>query len=167
MGSEMCIRDSALTLAGWMLCLLMGVAAGSTDSWQPLSALQAQQVNTDTQVTSSAAHANAITVHRLDELQPLIAKHSNLLVDVTADWCIECRIMDKTLFANPPASLANWQVVRLDVSENNEHSKAVYQALNVFGPPVLLYYQDGKLVARQNGETKRPDFESILARLSP
>lgn len=163
--AQMLTRAIALILTGWMLCLLMGVATGSTDSWQPLSALQARQMASDT--PANTAHANAITIHRLDELQPLIAKHPNLLVDVTADWCIECRIMDKTLFANPPASLANWQVVRLDVSENNEHSKAVYQALNVFGPPVLLYYQDGKLVARQNGETKRPDFESILARLSP
>lgn len=56
-------------------------------------------------------------------------------------------------------------MVKLDVTENTPDSKAVYEKLQVFGPPVLLYFQNGKLVARQNGETKRADFESVLNRL--
>ena len=74
--------------------------------------------------------------------------------------------MDKTLFANPPSQLANWQVVKLDVTEDSADSKAVYKALKVFGPPVFLYYQNGQLTARQNGEVKREDFEALLTRLN-
>lgn len=163
--AQLLTKALALVLGGWMLCLLAGVATGSSDSWQPLTAFT-QSRQSSSAVATNQSHT-PITVHRLDELQPLIAKYPNLLVDVTADWCIECRIMDKTLFANPPTSLANWQVARLDVTESNADSKAVYETLQVFGPPVMLYYQQGKLVARQNGETKRGDFEATLKRLTP
>ncbi len=162
-------RAIALVLGGWMLCLLAGAATGSTDSWQPLAAFaQSRQltVNSNQTVTADKNQRSALTIHRLAQLQPILQKYPNVLVDVTADWCIECRIMDKSLFINPPATLTNWQVVRLDVTENTADSKQVYQALQVFGPPVLLYYQDAKLVARQNGETKRPTFESTLSQLT-
>ena len=74
--------------------------------------------------------------------------------------------MDKNLFAAPPASLSNWQVIKLDVTDNNADSKAIYETLKVFGPPVLLYYQNGQLAARQNGEVKRPQFEQTLSQLN-
>ncbi|ELA09778.1 cytochrome c biogenesis protein, transmembrane region [Moraxella macacae 0408225] len=155
----------ALIFALWTTVLVLGVALGSTDNWQPLKPLTNQQVST--QAGQQATKQNApIKIHKLSELEPLLAQYPNVLVDVTADWCIECRIMEKTLFANPPATLANWQVVKLDVTENTPDSKEVYQQLQVFGPPVLLYFQNGKLAERQNGETKRADFEAALNKLS-
>lgn len=155
-------RAVALLLAVWTVCLLVGVAMGSRDSWQPLKVLTQQQ-----SANISAVTNKSMKIYKLSELEPILQTHQNVLVDVTADWCIECRIMDKTLFANPPATLANWQVVKLDVTENTSDSKQVYEKLQVFGPPVLLYFQNGKLVARQNGETKRADFEQILTKLTP
>ena len=142
----------------WSACLVIGSASGSQDSWQPLNRL--------TQSTKqSATAASPIKITKLSQLQPLLAQYPNVLVDVTAAWCIECRIMDKNLFANPPPPLTNWQVVKLDVTDNTPDSQAVYQQLAVFGPPVLLYYQHGKLVHRQNGEVTRPDFEQALDKL--
>lgn len=151
----------SLILTIWTACLLVGVALGSTDSWQPLKLLTNQSASTQVKQNHSA-----IKIYKLSELEPLLAQYPNVLVDVTADWCIECRIMDKTLFANPPATLADWQVVKLDVTENTPDSKEIYEKLQVFGPPVLLYFQNGKLVERQNGETKRADFENVLTKLS-
>ena len=74
--------------------------------------------------------------------------------------------MDKTLFANPPASLQNWQVVKLDVTQDTPASRAIYEQLKVFGPPVLLYVDNSKLVHRQNGEVRREEFEQILEKFS-
>lgn len=148
----------SMILSIWTACLLVGVGLGSKDNWQPLKSLTASSNN-------QTSKQNYITVTKLDELTPIIQSQPNVLVDVTATWCIECRIMDKTLFANPPAELQNWYVVKLDVTENNANSRAVYQALQVAGPPVLLYFQQGKLVKRQNGEVKRPEFEQALANL--
>lgn len=153
----------ALLACIWSACLVIGTASGSQDSWQPLNKL----VNTSAQSAFTATKTtHTMKITKLSELEPLLSQYPKLLVDVTAEWCIECRIMDKTLFANPPQRLASWQVVKLDVTDSTPDSQAIYKQLAVFGPPVLLYYQNGQLVARQNGEVKRPDFEQVLSQLN-
>lgn len=153
----------ALLACIWSACLVLGTASGSQDSWQPLNKL----VNTSAQSAFTATKTTqTIKITKLSQLEPLLLQYPKLVVDVTAEWCIECRIMDKTLFANPPQSLASWQVVKLDVTDNTADSQAIYKKLAVFGPPVLLFYQNGQLVARQNGEVKRPDFEQLLSQLN-
>lgn len=153
----------ALLACIWSACLVIGTASGSQDSWQPLNKL----VNTSAQSALTATKTtHTMTITKLSQLEPLLSQYPKLVVDVTAEWCIECRIMDKTLFANPPQRLASWQVVKLDVTDNTPDSQAIYKKLGVFGPPVLLYYQNGQLVARQNGEVKRPDFEQLLSQLN-
>jgi len=153
----------ALLACLWSACLVIGTASGSQDSWQPLNKL----VNTSAQSAFTATNpTHTMTITKLSQLEPLLSQYPKLVVDVTAEWCIECRIMDKTLFANPPQSLASWQVVKLDVTDNTPDSQAIYKKLAVFGPPVLLYYQNGQLVARQNGAVKRSDFEQVLSQLN-
>ena len=159
------LLTQALALLAWIwsACLVIGAASGSQDSWQPLNKL----VNTSAQSAFTATKTTqTITITKLSELEPLLTQYPKLVVDVTAEWCIECRIMDKTLFANPPQSLESWQVVKLDVTDNTPDSQAIYKKLAVFGPPVLLYYQNGQLVARQNGAVKRSDFEQLLSQLN-
>ena len=159
------LLTQALALLAWIwsACLVIGTASGSQDSWQPLNKL----VNTSAQSALTATKTtHTIKITKLSQLEPLLSQYPKLVVDVTAEWCIECRIMDKTLFANPPQSLASWQVVKLDVTDNTPDSQAIYKKLAVFGPPVLLFYQNGQLVARQNGEVKRPDFEQLLSQLN-
>lgn len=152
----------ALLACIWSACLVIGTASGSQDSWQPLNKL----VNTSGQSALTATKTtHAIKITKLSELEPLLTQYPKLVVDVTAEWCIECRIMDK-IFANPPQSLASWQVVKLDVTDNTPDSQAIYKKLAVFGPPVLLFYQNGQLVARQNGAVKRSDFEQLLSQLN-
>lgn len=152
----------ALLACIWSACLVIGTASGSQDSWQPLNKL----VNTSGQSALTATKTTqTITITKLSELEPLLTQYPKLVVDVTAEWCIECRIMDK-IFANPPQSLASWQVVKLDVTDNTPDSQAIYKKLAVFGPPVLLFYQNGQLVARQNGAVKRSDFEQLLSQLN-
>jgi thiol:disulfide interchange protein DsbD len=159
------LLTQALALLAWIwsACLVIGTASGSQDSWQPLNKL----VNTSAQSAFTATNpTHTMTITKLSQLEPLLSQYPKLVVDVTAEWCIECRIMDKTLFANPPQSLASWQVVKLDVTDNTPDSQAIYKKLAVFGPPVLLYYQNGQLVARQNGAVKRSDFEQVLSQLN-
>lgn len=158
------LLTQALALLAWIwsACLVIGTASGSQDSWQPLNKL----VNTSGQSAFTATKTTqTITITKLSELEPLLTQYPKLVVNVTAEWCIECRIMDK-IFANPPQSLASWQVVKLDVTDNTPDSQAIYKQLAVFGPPVLLFYQNGQLVARQNGAVKRSDFEQLLSQLN-
>jgi thiol:disulfide interchange protein DsbD len=74
--------------------------------------------------------------------------------------------MDKNLFHNRPAQMQDWQLVRLDITETSADSKAILARYQLFGPPALLYYQEGQLVNQQVGEIGRLEFEQTLTRLN-
>ena len=151
----------------WAACLIIGAALGNDDSLHPLASLSAAPMM---QTTSGQpmANNNATDEHitTLAELDTIIAANPKVIVDLTADWCVECRIMDKNLFHNRPAQMQDWQLVRLDITETTADSKAILARYKLFGPPALLYYQDGQLTNQQVGEVGRSEFEQTLTALN-
>lgn len=166
-GGQVLTRALGLMAGVWATVLIIGGALGNTDSLAPLASLNnqsAQSVSSQPIVSANTAMPTQ-RITTLAEVDALVASQPNVLIDVTADWCIECRIMDKNLFAQPPAELSGWQVVKLDITETTAESKAILARYKLFGPPTLLYYQDGNLVGQQVGETQRKDFVDILTKL--
>ena len=149
------LQAAALISGAWSLCLVMGVASGASDPWKPLA-------NLGTSSHQQAQIHDDLHIKTLGELDDILAKHDKVLVDVTADWCIECRIMERTLFANRPQGLSAYQVVKLDVTETTDDSRAVLQRYGLFGPPALLIYHNNQLQKVLLGEVKRVDFEQAL-----
>lgn len=152
------LRALALFATVWAATLVVGFQLNSKDPWSPLGVLDKPHVSYEQQNKD-------LVVYSLAQLDQALSEHSHAVVEVTADWCIECRIMQKTLFDKPPAELANWQVVRLDVTETSEDSQAILERYQLFGPPALLYYKDGVLLDRQLGEVSRSDFMAALKKL--
>lgn len=161
-------RALALVCALWVALQLFGVAQGGNDPWQPL-----QSTAMPTEAKDRAALA-ALPVPRLTQLAQLNQVKTQtplLLVDVTADWCISCKIMERELFdqrlgAQPVEGLSAWTRVKLDVTDNNADSQAVLQQLQLFGPPVLLFYRDGVLQQRLVGEVSAAELRSTLQQLA-
>ena len=150
----------------WATCLIVGAALGNDDSLHPLASLSAAPVMQTTAGQPAMSNATDKTVTTLAELDAIVAANPKVLVDITAEWCIECRIMDKNLFHNRPAQMQDWQLVRLDITETTADSKAILARYKLFGPPALLYYQDGQLVNQQVGEIGRAAFEQTLTALN-
>lgn len=150
----------------WATCLIVGAALGNDDSLHPLASLTAVPVLQTTAGQPATSNATDKTVTTLAELDAIVAANPKVLVDVTAEWCIECRIMEKNLFHNRPAQMQDWQLVRLDITETTADSKAILARYKLFGPPALLYYQDGQLVNQQVGEIGRAEFEQTLTALN-
>ena len=155
----------------WATTLIIGAALGNDDSLHPLESLSAtpmlvQSAEGQASGLNNAANTSDEKITTLAELDAIIAANPKVLVDVTADWCIECRIMDKNLFTNRPAQMQGWQLVRLDITETTEDSKAILARYKLFGPPTLLYYQDGQLIQKQVGEIGRAEFEQTLTALN-
>jgi thiol:disulfide interchange protein DsbD len=166
-GGQVLTRALGLMAGVWATVLIIGGALGNTDSLAPLASLNNQSAQSVSSQPIASANTATPTqrITTLAEVDALVASQPNVLIDVTADWCIECRIMDKNLFAQPPAELSGWQVVKLDITETTAESKAILARYKLFGPPTLLYYQDGTLVGQQVGETQRKDFIAILTKL--
>lgn len=146
----------AVVIAGWGLVQLAGVAAGQTDPWHPLAGLKKQPL----------AVQSAPEIHSLAELAIWQQQHPQLLVDVTADWCVSCRIMERELFSGQDIKgLSGWTRVKLDVTNSDENSKEVLKELNLFGPPALIFYKQGQEAGRVVGETKVAGLAQALAKL--
>ena len=163
---RMLTQALSLTAGIWATCLIVGAALGNDDSLHPLASLTAVPVLQTTAGQPATSNATDKTVTTLAELDTIVAANPKVLVDVTAEWCIECRIMDKNLFHNRPAQMQDWLLVRLDITETTADSKAILARYKLFGPPALLYYQDGQLVNQQVGEIGRAAFEQTLTALN-
>lgn len=146
-------RAVSLVAGAWVCVIMAGVGLGASDVWRPLHPI------TD---KPSVSKLPDITITSLAELDDILKTTPNVLVDVTAEWCVECRIMERTLFANRPLAMADWQLVRLDITETSEKSQAILKRYQLFGPPALLYYQKGQLIQVQVGEVSYQDFEMAL-----
>jgi len=167
LGKGRMLTQALSLIAGiWATCLIVGAALGNDDSLHPLASLTAVPVLQTTAGQPAMSNATDKTVTTLAELDTIVAANPKVLVDVTAEWCIECRIMDKNLFHNRPAQMQDWQLVRLDITETTADSKAILARYKLFGPPALLYYQDGQLVNQQVGEIGRAAFEQTLTALN-
>ena len=143
-----------LAIAGfiWAACLVAGASMGATDAWRPLSAMKA----------STVVHADK-HITTIDELDAILASHDKVLIDLTADWCVECRIMERELFTDRPEALNDVQVVKFDITEVTDDGRALLDRYQLMGPPALIFYQKGKLHNIMLGQTKRSEFETALA----
>lgn len=143
----------AALLAAWSLLQLFGVAQGQHDPWQPLA-----------QSAPVVASANAVqTVYRADDVARIGRTTPRLLVEVTADWCISCKVMERELFgATQLPQLATWTRIKLDVTQNTPDSQQALDALQLFGPPALLFYVNGQPVARLVGQTSSASLQQQL-----
>ena len=137
---------------------VVGAALGATDPIRPLSPLLVQK-----QTAQSVD-----TIYTLAQLRQYQQQHPRLLVELTADWCISCKIVERELFLqNPAPELQQWTRVKLDVSQTTPESHAVLKALNVFGPPALMLYQDGQQVEQLLGEPEPQAFRTVLQQHAP
>ena len=169
LGKGRMLTQALSLIAGiWAACLIVGAALGNDDSLHPLASLGAAPMmvqSTSGQPVNSDSTTDK-TITTLAELDAIVAANPNVIVDLTAEWCIECRIMDKNLFHNRPVQMQGWQLVKLDITETTADSKAVLSRYQLFGPPALLYYIDGQLVNQQVGEIGRSEFEQTLLALN-
>lgn len=120
----------------WATTLVIGAALGNDDSLHPLASLtspmMAQTTGQTTGVSNASSNANDVRITTLAELDVITAANPKVIVDVTAEWCIECRIMDKNLFHNRPIQMQDWQLVRLDITETTDASKAILARYQLF-----------------------------------
>lgn len=163
---RMLTQALGLIVGIWSVCLIVGAALGNDDSLHPLASLSAAPMMASTAGQPVANGATDKYITTLAELDAIVADNPKVIVDLTADWCVECRIMDKNLFHNRPTQMQDWQLVKLDITQTTADSKAVLARYQLFGPPALLYYRDGQLVQQQVGEIARADFEQTLTTLN-
>ena len=145
--------------------MLLGSAAGGNDPLRPLAHFTMS--NQQTAISSQ--------VQRFADMQQLQAqlKQAELdgkwvLLDLYADWCVSCKVMEKTVFAKPEvqAALTDIRFLQADVTLNSAEQQRFMQDLQIMGPPTFLFIDPQGQEQRQQRITGEVSAKEFLHHLS-
>ncbi|MDM8564268.1 protein-disulfide reductase DsbD [Candidatus Halobeggiatoa sp. HSG11] len=130
--------------------LIVGVSAGSKSLLQPL------QILTTTTTIQPKADNNQVAEFKIikgisgleHELAAAVGKP--VILDFYADWCISCKEMEHFTFSDAEVQkgLANFVLLKADVTLNDAQDQALNKRFGIFGPPAILFFDS-------NGQEQR------------
>ena len=137
----------------WMVWLqrTLGVLLVATAAWIASPLLQ----NND--VAGSLKIVNGQKIHQVGELSFIVIQSPSeldaqlskakedkklVLLDFYADWCISCKEMEVSTFADPEVikELKQFVLIQADVTKNSADNQALLKRFGLFGPPGILIF---------------------------
>ena len=66
------------------------------------------------------------------------------MVDLWADWCVACKELDKYTFSDLRVrqQLKNINIIKFDVTENNDDHSKFLSDNQIYGPPALMFFDN-------------------------
>jgi thiol:disulfide interchange protein DsbD len=163
-------KGLGLVAFAWGMALLAGALAGADDPLRPLAPFTAGKA--DSGAGSPANHTNFQRTSEPRQIRQLLqqaqAAGKPALLDLYADWCIACKVMERNVFgdADVVQALAPYSLIQLDMTANTPQQQALLDELGLFGPPGILFYNvSGQEISRQRilGEMNRSEFLQHLS----
>ena len=139
---------------------LLGAFAGRSDPLQPLAGVVGGRPE-----SRDLAFRTIKSSTDLDrEIAAAQAAGKPLLFDFYADWCVSCKEMEKYTFTDPAvhAALADFILLKADVTANDTIDRALMQRLGIIGPPATLFFGAGS----ERRELRLVGFEKTAAFVS-
>ena len=137
----------------WMVWLqrTLGVLLVATAAWIASPLLQKNDI------ANSLKIVNGQRVHQVGDLSFILtqsiaqleaelskAKEAKkfVLLDFYADWCISCKEMEISTFANPEVSqeLKQFILLQVDMTKNSAENQALLKRFGLYGPPGILIF---------------------------
>jgi len=145
------------------ILLLIGASSGAVNPLRPLTHMSGSAVQ------GAAVHKEQlfVDVNNLDELDKQLriasAAGKPVFFDFYADWCISCKVMEREVFPDAKVSrlLAQFHLVRADVTEYVDAHKEMLSHYDLPGPPSMIFYSaagEELTELRISGEMDAPDF---------
>jgi thiol:disulfide interchange protein DsbD len=140
-GFSVISRSAGLASIIWAALLFVGLGLGASDPLAPLKPLLSGNGPQDVARIEKSDFAK---VGSLADLQNRIASspgNEPTLVYVTADWCVTCRTIERSLLTSPDVvdALGKVNLVSLDLTQLNDDKQAMLSALGVIGPPTMVF----------------------------
>lgn len=147
-------KGAGIAVMSWGAVCLVGASAGNRDITNPLPQL-ATIISGGGLVTAedkSTPYAEVFTyVKTADQFERLLVSAKTagraVLLDFYADWCLDCKRMDRSTFRDPAvvARLSeNFVALKVDVTDPDDaFGRDTKKRFGVFGPPALVMF-DGQ-----------------------
>ncbi|QWE00552.1 protein-disulfide reductase DsbD [Polynucleobacter sp. JS-Mosq-20-D10] len=137
----------------WMVWLqrTLGVLLVATAAWIASPLLQSGSNEAGkTMVNGQRQHqigaASFALIDSSAQLNQFLSKAKEqkklVLLDFYADWCISCKEMEVSTFANPEVNeeLQKFVLLQADVTKNSPENQALLKRFGLFGPPGILIF---------------------------
>ncbi|MGH8581082.1 MAG: thioredoxin family protein, partial [Gammaproteobacteria bacterium] len=121
--------------------LIVAAGGGGKDMFRPLQTMDL--VLSGTQASSDLAFKPVKGASMLlEEIEIAKNQQKPVMLDLYADWCIECKRLDSDTFSdrNVQHALRGAVLLRADVTANDKQDKDLLRALGVYGPPAVLFF---------------------------
>ena len=152
---------AALVYGGVML---VGAAAGSHDPLRPLHGLGGDK---------QAAGLDFRLIKSSDDLDQALAEAAAsgrmAMLDFYADWCVDCKKMERYTFTEPAVAeaLDGMLLIKADVTANDSRDRELLNRFGIFGPPTIAFFNtagDEVRGFRQVGFAPAPEFSVHVER---
>ncbi|MFC4820887.1 protein-disulfide reductase DsbD [Dokdonella ginsengisoli] len=124
---------------------LIGAAAGGRDVLKPLGGIVA--AGGKESAAGELAFRKIKTVADLErEVAAAAQGGRRVMLDFYADWCVSCKEMEKFTFTQPAVhqGLADFVLLKADVTANDEADQAMLKRFGLFGPPATIFFAGGE-----------------------
>jgi thiol:disulfide interchange protein DsbD len=124
------------------IIILLGLASGNRNLFQPLKGLNIGSAGSAAQVEN----LNFTQIKGVEGLNAELAKAKaagkTVMLDFYADWCVSCKEMEHFTFADPAVQKALQGVVLLqaDVTPNDSKDTELYKHFGIIGPPSIMFF---------------------------
>lgn len=143
-------RHRAASASGWLFAILIVLTLSTRGAGQTAPANGIIHWERDAQ--AAFAHAKA--------------SHRDLVIDLYANWCIECHHLDETTYLDP--QVVAWSRSQIFLKQNAEREGIpLVDRFQINAYPTILFLDpDGNLVGRINGYLPGPQFLTTLQRFT-
>lgn len=154
---------------GYAILLTAGAFNGGYNPLTPIANFNRAQLS-----AAEDMLARFKPVANLTELEQQLASAREedrwVMLDIYADWCVSCKILEAKVFVDPRVKpkLEQLTLLRADITRNSAEDQALLARFGLFGPPGLLFFspREGEVLAhRIQGEIAAEHFAQHLEKL--
>jgi len=159
----------AMIIFIYSVSLFIGFLAGSSSMLKPLGFLN-QPAIIQTGAVGNTKELSFTVVHSIQELDAVLADNEGkkILLDFSAEWCTSCKELEEITFkdADVMKKMSEFVLVRADVTANTDQEKELSQKYGVFGPPVLIFFDESTQVQKSKTIVGFIEPDEFLAHLN-
>jgi len=148
-GWDKFVKFIAVFLLIYSIFLFIGAFTKAKNPLDPLENLVGKErvVVNSPKESSFKKEALFKNLSSLKEIEKAVKEAKKpVMIDFSAKWCTSCKELDHITFKDPRvlSVLKNFEVYRVDVTENSDEDKRMLKRFNLFGPPGIVFFKDGK-----------------------